>query len=84
MAALLFVCTKEEQCSVIQFLWSVGVSGAQSVKDFRHNTGVFTNGLKNYKNDRTNVTHDKGAGRPCTAITEDNIERVRHMVLLEE
>jgi hypothetical protein len=28
MAALLYVCTKEEQHSVIQFLWSEGVSGA--------------------------------------------------------
>jgi hypothetical protein len=28
MAAPLFVCTKEEQRSVIRFLWSEGVSGA--------------------------------------------------------
>ena len=35
------------------------------------------------KNGRTNVSHDKGAGRPSMAITEDNIERARDMVLLD-
>ena len=36
------------------------------------------------KNGRTNVTNDKGAGRPSTGITEDNNERARDMVLLDE
>ena len=36
------------------------------------------------QNGRTNVTHDKGAGRPSTAITENNIERARDMVLLDK
>ena len=36
-----------------------------------------------YKNDRTNITHDKGAGRPSRAITEHKIERVCDMVLLD-
>ena len=63
--------------------------GPQSIKDFWHNTGTVycrngasTNGLKNTKNDHTNVTHEKGAGQPSTAIIEDNIERARDMVLL--
>ena len=34
-------------------------------------------------NDRTNVTHDKGVGRPSTAITENNVERAHDMVLLD-
>jgi len=29
MAAKLINCTKEEQCSVIRFLWAEGVPGAQ-------------------------------------------------------
>ena len=32
---------------------------------------------------RTNVTRDKGVGRPSTGITQDNIECVREMVLLD-
>ena len=35
------------------------------------------------KNGRTNVTHDKGAGRPSTATTEGNIERARNVILLD-
>ena len=31
----------------------------------------------------TAATHDKGAERPSTVITEDNIERARDMVLLD-
>jgi hypothetical protein len=54
MAAPLSVCTKEEQRSVIRFLWSDGVSGAainqrlsaQYGTVFRRH-GVSTNGLKN-------------------------------------
>ena len=87
MAAPISLCTKEEQRSVIR--WKV-YQGPQSIKDFRHNTGtvhcrngVCTNGLKN-KNCHTNVTHGKGAGRLSTAITEDNFERERDMVLLDE
>jgi hypothetical protein len=56
MAAPLSVCTKEEQLLVIWFLWSEGVSGPQSIKDFQHNmgtvfchNGVSMNGLKNSK-----------------------------------
>ena len=39
--------------------------------------------IEKLKNDRTNVTHDNGAGRPSTAITEKNIECARDMVLLD-
>ena len=41
-----------------------------------------TNALKK-KNDHTNVAHDKGAERPSTAITEDNIGHARGMGLLD-
>ena len=39
--------------------------------------------IEKLKNGRTNITHSKGAGRTSTAITEDNIERARDMVLLD-
>ena len=35
------------------------------------------------KNGRTNVTYDKGAGKPSMVITEDNIENAHDMVLLD-
>ena len=38
--------------------------------------------IEKFKNGHTNVTHDKGAERPSTAITEDNIKLARDMVLL--
>jgi hypothetical protein len=54
MAVLLFVCTKEQQRSLIQFLWSDVFQGLQSIKNFQHNmgtafrhNGVSMNGLKN-------------------------------------
>ena len=90
--APLSVCTKEEQRSVIRFLWSEDASGTRNPsKTFGTiweqciaATECLTNGLKKLKNGRTNVIHDKGAERPSTAITEDNIERARDMVLLDE
>jgi hypothetical protein len=38
---------------------------------------------KKFKNSNTTVKHEEGDGRPSTAITDDNIERVRYMVLLD-
>ena len=37
--------------------------------------------IETFKNCRTNVMHEEGAGRPSTATTDDNIERVCDMVL---
>jgi hypothetical protein len=46
-------CTKEEQPSVVWFLWLEGYQGLQSIKDFQRHTGtvfcrygVSVNGLK--------------------------------------
>lgn len=90
MAAPLSVCTKEEQRSVIRFLWSEGASGAEI---YRRLSAQYGNSvlpqrsvyewIEKFKNGRTSVTHEEGAGRPSTATTDDNIERVRDMVLLD-
>ena len=74
MAAPLSVCTKEEQRSVIRFFWSESISGAaiqqrlsaQYGKSVLPQWSVYKWNEK-LKNGRTNVTHDKGAGRPSTA-----------------
>jgi hypothetical protein len=55
MAALLSVCTKEKQHSVIRFLWLEGVSEPRHIRDFTFSTiqelfcrnRVSRNGLKN-------------------------------------
>ena len=90
MAAPLSACTKEEQRSVIRVLWSEGVSEAaiHQRPSVQYGNSVLLqrsvyDWIEKLKNGRTNVTHDKGAWRPSTAITEDNIERARDVVLLD-
>ncbi|PNF13580.1 hypothetical protein B7P43_G18274 [Cryptotermes secundus] len=88
MAVPLSVCTKEEQCSVIRFLWSEGVLGAaihqrlsaQYGNSVLRQWSVYE-WIEKFENGRTSVTHEEGAGRPSTATNEDNIERARDMVL---
>ena len=88
MAAPLSVCTKQEQRSVIRFLWSEGVSGAETHRRLSAQYGNSVlpqrsvhEWIEIFKNVRTSVTHEEGAGRPSTATTDDIIERVRDMVL---
>ena len=90
MTAPLSVCTKEEQRSVIRFLWSEGVSGAEI---HRRLTVQYGNNvlpqrsvyewIEKLKTGHTSVMHEEGAGRPSTATTDNNIEGVRDMVLLD-
>ena len=89
MAAPLSACTKQEQRSVIRFLWSEGVSGAEIHRRLSAQYGNSVllqrrvyEWIEKFKNGRTNVTHEEEAGRPSTATTDDNNERVRDMVLL--
>ena len=89
MAAVLSVCTKEEQRSVICFLWSGGVSGAKILwrLSAQYGNSVLPQRsvykwIEKFKNGHTNVTHE-GAGRPSTATSDDNIEHVHDMVLLD-
>ena len=89
MAGPLSVCTKEEQRSVIGFWWSEGVSGAeihrrlsaQYGNSVLRQRGVY-GWIEKFKNVRTSVMHEEGAGRPSTATT-DSTERVRDMVQLD-
>jgi transposase len=39
--------------------------------------------IEKFKNGRTSVTYEEGAGRPSTATTGDKIQRLRDMVLLD-
>ena len=79
MAAQLSVWIKEEQRSMARFLWSEGVAGAiihQRLSEQYGNSVLphlsVYEWIEKLKNGCTNVVHDKGAGWPSTAITEDN------------
>ena len=87
MAAKLINCTKEEQRSVIRFLWAEGVPGAQ--------IHLRMCGLYGYKvlsrriiyewneifeNGRTSVTDAERSGRQATATTTRNEERTLELI----
>ena len=75
MAAPLSVCTKEEQRSVIRFIWSEGVSGAEI---HQHNTvsvlpqRCVYEWIEKFKNGRTSVTHE-GNGACVARCSAKNI-----------
>jgi hypothetical protein len=89
MGTALSICTKEEQRSVIRFLWSEGVSeaeihwrlSAQYGNSVLPQQSVYE-WIEKLKNGHTSVTHE-GAGRPPNATTDDNNERVCDTVLLD-
>ena len=65
--------------------------GPKSIEDFQHNVGtvfchngVYESTEKFKKNGQTGITHEGGAGRPYKATADDNIERVRDMILLDD
>ena len=67
MAALLSVCTKEEQCSVIWFLCSEGESGAAIHQrlSVQYGNSVLLQQcvyewIEKLKKGHTNIMHDKG------------------------
>lgn len=88
MAAPLATCTKEEQRAVIRFLWSEGVVGAEIHRRLTTQYGgsalprrsVYV-WIERFKNGRTSVMHEEGAGRPSTSTTEEKIQQAREMVL---
>jgi guanylate kinase len=91
MAVPLSLCTKEEQCPVIWFLWLQGVSGAAVHQRLSAQYGnsilppqSVYEWIEKLKNGRTSVTHQEGAGRLSTATNENSIERSYDMVLLDE
>jgi hypothetical protein len=90
MAALLSVCTKEEQRSVIRFFvgWRCmrGRNPSKTFSTIREQCFAATQCLRmdrKIKKWSQSVSHEEGAGRPSTTTTDDNIERVRDMVLLD-
>ena len=90
MAAPFSACTKEEQRSVIRFLWSECVSVAEIHRRLSAQYGnsilpqrSVYEWIEKFKNGCRSVTHEEGAGRPSTSTTDDNTERVGDLVLLD-
>jgi len=88
MAAVLAVCTKEEQRAVIRFLCSEGVPGAEIHRRLSTQYGDSAlprrsvyEWIEKFKSGQTNVTHEEGAGRPSTSTTDEKIQQAREMVL---
>jgi hypothetical protein len=81
MAALLAMCTKEVQRSVIRFLWSEGVSGAEIHRRLstQHGDSALPRRsvyewIEKFKSGLTSVTHEEGAGLPSTSTTDEKIQ----------
>ncbi|XP_076059708.1 protein GVQW3-like [Oratosquilla oratoria] len=84
----LFVCTKEEQRSVIRFLWSEGIPGAEVHKrlSVQYEGNILPRRsvhqwIEQFKSGRTGVEDEKRVGRPATSTTDARIEQVRALIL---
>ena len=81
MAAELTNCTKEEQRSVIRFLWAEGVPGAQihlrmcaQYGDKVLSCRIIYEWIEMFENGCTIVTDAERSGRPAAATTTRNEE----------
>jgi len=86
MAVKLINCTKEEQRSVIRFLWA-GVPGAQihlcmcaQYGDKVLSCRIVYEWIEMFENGRMSVTDAEGSGRPATATTTRNEERTLELI----
>ena len=87
MAAKLINCTKEEQRSVIRFLWAEGVPGAQIHLRMCAQYGnkvlfrrIVYEWIEIFENGRTIVTDAERYGCPATATTTRNEERTLELI----
>ena len=71
-------CTKEEQRSVVRFLWAQGVPGAQI--HLRMCAQYGDEWIEIFENGRTSVTHAERFGCPVIATTTRNDERTLELI----
>ena len=89
MSAPLDVCTEEEQRAVVRFLWSENVSGAEIHRRLQTQYGnnncmsrrSVYEWIEKFKDGRTSVKHQEGAGRPRTSTGLENVDRAKDMIL---
>jgi len=86
MNALLVICTKEQGRAVILF-YTDGVEGRFAQKNVSavweqcRIAADFCEMIESFKNARTSVKYEEGAGRLSAYITDANTERVSDMIL---
>ena len=87
MAAKLINCTKEEQHSVIRFLWAEGVPGVQihlrmcaQYGDKVLSRRIFYEWIEMLENGCTNVMDAERSGCPATVMTTRNEERTLELI----
>jgi hypothetical protein len=87
MSARLSVCTKEEQRSVIRFLWVEGVKGAKIhtrlCTEYRDNAlprrSVYE-WIEMFKNGWTSVMDAERSGQPSTSKTDEKLEEAKAII----
>jgi len=89
MSARLSVCTKEEQRSVIRFLWT-GVRGAEIHARLCTQYGdnalprrSICEWIEMFKNGRTSVMGAERSGRPSISTTDEKLEEARTIILTD-
>ena len=87
----LAVCTKEEQISVIRFLWTEGVKGAEIHAHLCTQYGdnalprrSVYEWIEMFKSGRTSVMDAERSGRPSTSTADEKLEEARAIILTEE
>ena len=88
MDAPLPQCTREEQRTVVRFLWSKGSPGAEIHKRLLAQYGgnalskrMVHEWIEKLKTGRTSVKRAEKAGRPSTSTSKEKIVQVQQMIL---
>ena len=88
MDAPLAQCTREEQCAVVQFLWSEGSLGAEIHKRLLAKYGdnalskrTIHEWIEKIKTGWTSVKHAEAAGHPSTSTSEEKTVQVQQIIL---
>jgi len=88
MDASLFICTKEEQRAVSQFLWAEIVTGAEMHRRMSVQYGdsvmskqIVCEWIERLRNGHTSIKNEEEDGCPSTSITDANAEQVFDMNL---
>jgi len=90
MSARLSVCTKEEQRSVIRFLWAEGVKGTEIHARLCTQYGdkalprrSVYEWIEMFKNGRTSLMDAERSGRPSTSTTDEKLEEATAIILTD-
>ena len=82
MDALLFICTKKVQRSVIRFLWAEVVPGVRMLRRMSVQNGnsvvsqwIVYEWVERFRNGHTRIKHEEGDGCPSTSTQNKSVTR---------